>query len=96
MAGNRIMHRIRINVKGKVQGVGYRAFVQKSVSLTGAYGYVTNLADGSVEIVAEGNEAQLADVLVKAKAGSPYSEVTDMSVTDEVPTGEFSSFEIRY
>jgi acylphosphatase len=85
------MHRIRVVAKGRVQGVGYRAFVQKAVSLTGVTGYVKNLADGSVELVAEGSEAQLTDVLKKAKAGSPFSEVIDLIVTDETPTGEFSA-----
>lgn len=89
------MNRIKIIVSGRVQGVGYRAFVQKAVQLTGACGYIKNLEDGNVEIIAEGSEAQLAGVLVKARAGSPYSDVVNMKITDEAPTGEFSSFEIR-
>ncbi|MCD8492757.1 MAG: acylphosphatase [Geovibrio sp.] len=62
----------------------------------GVGGYIRNITDGSVEIVAEGTEAQLAEVLKKARAGSPFSEVTDMTVLEEKPTGEFSSFEIRH
>jgi acylphosphatase len=90
------MKRIEIRVKGRVQGVGYRAFVHNGVAPLGVGGYIRNITDGSVEIVAEGTEAQLAEVLKKARAGSPFSEVTDMTVLEEKPTGEFSSFEIRH
>ncbi|QAR32278.1 acylphosphatase [Geovibrio thiophilus] len=90
------MKRLEIRVKGRVQGVGYRAFVHNGIVPLGVGGYVRNIADGSVEIIAEGTDAQLAEVLKKARAGSPFSEVTDMTVLEEKPTGEFSSFEIRH
>jgi acylphosphatase len=88
------MKRLAIHVKGRVQGVGYRAFLHNGVVPLGVGGYVRNLSDGSVEIIAEGTEAQLNEVLKKARAGSPFSEVTDMTVVEEKPTGEFETFEI--
>ncbi len=48
------MKRITANVSGRVQGVGYRYFVTDRAREIGVTGYAKNLADGSVEIVAEG------------------------------------------
>jgi acylphosphatase len=90
-----MMKRIRIIAGGRVQGVGYRVSVQERVSRLGVVGYVRNLPDGRVELVAEGTESELEEVLAIAQEGSPFSDVTDISITEEKPEGEFDSFGIR-
>ena len=53
------MKRIVVNVKGRVQGVGYRNFVADYAQQTGILGYVRNMPDGSVQVIAEGSEDSL-------------------------------------
>ena len=62
----------------------------------GIVGYVRNLFDGRVEVVAEGDENVLRDFLEVLKQGPPGAYVEDVEVYWEDPTGEFSRFEIRY
>ncbi len=86
---------VRAEVRGRVQGVWYRAHTEKRARELGVVGYVRNLPDGSVEIVAEG-EASRVDLLVEwAWEGSPHSDVTSVDV-EERPPEAFTSFETRY
>jgi len=54
-----LMKRVNVNVKGRVQGVGYRYFVTDCAQQTGVTGYVRNMGDGSVQVIAEGSEEAL-------------------------------------
>lgn len=72
--------RITVLVQGHVQGVGYRAFARRHALDLGLAGYVENLADGRVEIVAEGDEAELEVLLVKLRMGPAHAEVEDVEV----------------
>lgn len=87
--------RLALKVIGRVQGVGYRACVHRSISACGASGYVRNLSDGSVEIIIEGTASQLEEAVLAAKEGSPFSEVSEIQLNQQKPTGEFNSFEIK-
>ena len=53
------MKRITAVVKGRVQGVGYRYFIAGCAKATGVHGYVKNLPDGTVELVAEAGEKRV-------------------------------------
>ena len=55
------MERITAVAKGQVQGVGYRHYISNCAQATGVHGYVKNLPDGTVEMVAESSPAALAD-----------------------------------
>jgi acylphosphatase len=55
--------RLTLNIFGKVQGVGYRYLTQKEAEKRGFFGYVKNLEDGSVVIVAEGKEEDLRNFI---------------------------------
>jgi acylphosphatase len=66
----------RYVVSGRVQGVGYRYFVLRQADLLGVSGYARNLSDGSVEVVAEGSEAALADLEERLREGPSFAEVT--------------------
>ncbi len=83
----------RAVVQGRVQGVGFRYFAERAARETGVKGYVRNLPDGSVESVAEGDEASVARYLDKLRQGPRLSRVDAVDV-GEVPPQDFASFEI--
>ncbi len=87
--------RIHINVKGRVQNVGFRAFVQQSAAYLGVTGWVRNVGWNEVETVAEGTQEQLAQFAAVVKTGPRAARVDESSVEWETPTGEFRSFEAR-
>ncbi len=88
--------RIHAIVKGKVQGVFYREFTRREAEPLGVTGWVKNLKDGTVEIVAEGEEKQLKEFEKKLRKGPLMAFVTDVQITGEQPTGEFEWFDLRY
>ncbi len=67
-------------VRGRVQGVGYRAFVQRHARDLGLAGQVENLADGRVEVMAEGPTDDLALLLVHVRNGPTHALVEDVEV----------------
>lgn len=88
------MIRKHIIVHGKVQGVGFRYYVNQSARRIGIRGWVRNLPDGTVEIDAEGPVTQMKTFVEAVKKGSPRSKVTNLEVRDKEPAG-FQRFEIR-
>jgi len=88
--------RLHATVQGHVQGVFFRAHTQKKASGLGLTGFVRNLANGSVEVVAEGPKEKL-DILENWLAeGPPNARVEKTEAKRETASGEFNSFEIRY
>ena len=91
------MKKIRAIVSGRVQGVSFRMYTRAQARQLGVCGYVRNLRNGNVEIVAEG-EVEAVDALMDwAKTGSPSAIVKNLEI--EVKTindEEFEGFEIRY
>ena len=82
-------------VSGHVQGVGFRFFAQDAARRDGLTGHVTNLADGTVEAVAEG-EAEAVDRFERAlRRGPSRSRVEHVQVDEAGPTGLHAGFEIR-
>ncbi len=79
---------------GRVQGVGFRYRARQAADSLGVTGWVTNLYDGSVEMEAQGKEEEL-DRLVQMIQGSPYIDVTDLTVKDTREIPEERSFRIR-
>jgi len=91
------MKRLRAVVSGRVQGVGYRASVHNRLArLAGVTGYVKNLPDGTVEIIAEGADETLVDVLYYAGEGSVWSSVEKVETEYSEATGEYKDFTIAY
>ena len=89
----------RILVEGRVQGVGYRAFVQHSARESGINGFVRNLLDGRVEILCECEEGVLNDFLRKLELkseGFAGIHVEKITVEKTPAKDRFSSFEIRF
>jgi acylphosphatase len=91
------MHVYRFIVTGKVQGVFYRKSIQQMASLGQIPGYVRNLPDGSVEVVAALHDDQLEDFITILKNGSPLSSVEDIryEIIDDEDDIIYDGFEIR-
>jgi len=87
--------RVHIWVKGRVQGVGFRAFVADSAEYIGVTGWVRNLGWDGVETIAQGSRAQVDQFIQAVKVGPRSARVDNCRVEEETPTGEFSDFEIR-
>jgi acylphosphatase len=77
-------------VKGRVQGVGFRWFVQREAAELGLNGWVKNTDQGDVEVVAAGDEALLAELKVALRKGSRGSRV-DAVVEHELAESEDAS-----
>ncbi len=88
--------RIEAIVRGKVQGVGYRYYTVQKAAKYGLKGFVRNLQDGTVKVVAEGEEEKLKQFLKDLYQGPPLAIVDDISVKWLEPKNDFDSFEIRY
>ena len=84
--------RIHIRVTGRVQGVGFRAFVMQAGTLFGLTGWVRNVGYDQVETVAEGRREVLLRFLESVKTGPRPSRVDEAQVDWETPTGEFKHF----
>ena len=88
--------RIRVVVRGVVQGVGFRYFVIRSARESGLRGFVKNLRDGSVEVVAEGPRAKLERFARDVAQGPGHALVRGIELEWSEPCGEFESFEVSF
>ncbi len=87
----------RFIVQGRVQGVFYRKFVSQALMKKQFKGYIRNLPDGTVEVVAEIFDDEFDDFLNILKEGSPLSSVEDIKY-EIIDDAKFNTdgFEIRY
>ncbi len=90
------MKRAHIWVSGRVQGVWYRATARDVAQRLGLTGWVRNLPDGRVEIVAEGDETALEEFIKWCWEGPPLARVDNVEVVWEPFKGEFDTFFVRY
>jgi len=87
------MKRINIIVTGKVQGVGFRFFVQENAIISGLSGWTRNLPDGTVEIEAEGTTKQIDLFLLSIKSNSDsFIHVDSIKLLEIPPTGQKGFF----
>ncbi len=82
-------------ISGAVQGVGYRYFAQRSSARHQVRGYVRNLDDGRVEVLAEGNLKAVDEFKNDLTAGPAYSHVTVIEELVIEPSGLYSAFRIE-
>ncbi len=82
-------------VRGRVQGVGFRYFVEHAANTLGLSGWVRNLDDGDVEVYAAGNAAQLSELAGLLRKGPRWSEVRSVDES-EAPLEQHSGFFIRH
>ena len=89
------LQRLRALARGRVQGVSFRAFVQDHARRLALYGIARNLSDGStVEIIAEGPQPALEELLRLLWQGPPGAHVRQVEVQWSAYTGEFNSFQV--
>ena len=86
--------RIQLVVRGRVQGVFYRATAQREARQLGLTGWVKNRGDGTVEMVVEGDEDAVKDFLAWAQQGPATARVDKVETKWRSYTGEFSDFRI--
>ena len=84
----------RFVVSGRVQGVGFRMFAQDAAVVEGLSGYVRNLADGRVEVLAEGDRDAVLRFERQIRRGPGGAHVDDVSVSEETPHGRAQGFRV--
>jgi acylphosphatase len=82
-------------VRGRVQGVFFRANLQREAKRLGLTGWVKNLTDGSVEFLAEGEEQELKELLGWAQRGPSAARVDRVDSRWRSYTGDFTDFRIQ-
>jgi acylphosphatase len=85
----------RYVITGRVQGVGFRWFAHDAAARQGVHGWVRNLADGSVEVVAEGEEASVDVLEAAVRRGPSSARVERFDVEEIAPAARTAGFEIR-
>ena len=90
------MRRVRLIVKGRVQGVFFRYNTRKMAERLGLKGWVKNKIDGTVEILAEGSDDKINDLIGWCKKGPIGSRVETVGIKTEKYKGEFKDFSIVY
>jgi len=88
--------RAHVFVSGRVQGVFFRDHTRRWASSLGLTGWVRNVYDGRVEIIAEGEKAKVESLIDRLREGPPISRVENVEVAWEEYTGEFSDFRVTY
>jgi acylphosphatase len=88
--------RVRLIVKGRVQGVWFRDSTRQKANELGVYGWVKNRLDGNVEVLVEGPENDVKELIKWCHHGPPYAKVTRVKEIKEDWQGEFDSFDIVF
>jgi len=83
----------RYNLRGRVQGVGFRYFTLQKARELGIRGWVRNSSSGDVEVCAEGCEEDMRNFLLHIGSGPTFAMVEEVNV-QEVEPGKYQSFSI--
>lgn len=85
-----------VTVQGVVQGVGYRFFVLNQARLYDVKGYVKNMPDGTVQVVAEGDKGIVKDFIERLRIGPLSAHVTGIDVKWDEKDSGFTEFRLQY
>jgi len=85
----------RFVVRGRVQGVGFRWFVEREAHMLGIAGWVRNNADGSVEVLAVGSRDQLSGLRSRLRQGPRAARVDDVQELEAKAVPELNTFRIE-
>ncbi len=88
--------RVHLIVKGRVQGVYFRASTVQQARHLGLTGWVMNCPDGSVEVLAEGPSDKLEELVAWCGQGPPGARVERVELQRQDFRGEFNEFQIRW
>ncbi len=86
---------VRFIVRGRVQGVGFRWYVEREARILGLSGWVRNRHDGSVEVLAAGTREQLGSLYDKLKEGPRAARVDNVEVEEASPLTDLGTFRIE-
>jgi acylphosphatase len=87
---------VHLKISGMVQGVGFRYYAHRSANSLGLTGWVANLPNGAVEILAEGDRSLLEEFIKEMKVGPRSASVRDVDVRWTEATGKHRGFEVRF
>ena len=97
MSGGQAIRRVHARVRGRVQGVAFRASTRYEAARLGLAGWVRNMPDGSVELEAQGPPDVVASLLAWCQHGPSLAQVTSVDVTDvAVDDAASTTFDIRH
>jgi acylphosphatase len=88
--------RAHLHVSGQVQGVCFRDFTQRCASALNLKGWVRNLNDGRVELVAEGGKEKILELIKNVRKGPSMARVDDVNIEWQDYIGEYSDFRITW
>ena len=91
-----MIERLRLIVEGRVQGVFYRRFIADKAAELALKGWVRNLQDGNVEILAEGERASLEDIIQHCQKGPPGAKVGQVKREWLKATHDLTTFRVIY
>lgn len=90
--GDNRVQRLHAVVQGRVQAVGFRAFVEDEAQSLGLRGWVRNRPDGTVECVAEGSRAALDRLVAALREGPPLARVESVEATFQEARADLPAF----
>jgi len=90
------MHQIQAIVTGHVQDIGFRYFAMQKAKALGITGNVKNLADGSVEVNAQGEKNKLEELIEALKEGPSHATIKEVEVNWVVAGKKFEGFTVEY
>ncbi len=87
---------VRATVTGRVQGVGFRYTTVTEAQRRGLTGWVRNLTDGRVEVLAQGSRAAVDDLVVWLAVGPRHASVLRVEVTPVEPDRSLATFSVQF
>lgn len=84
----------RLIVQGTVQGIFFRQFVKEHADSLGLVGFVRNLENGNVEIIAEGESGQIERLAGFVRKGPEHAQIRNVGIEEKKWSGEFKEFKI--
>ena len=85
----------RFLISGRVQGVGFRYYVQDHAAVEGVHGYARNLHDGRVEVLVEGDDESVLRVERALRRGPSGARIDDVVVETAGPSGRATGFSVK-
>lgn len=85
---------VHVMITGIVQGVGYRAFVERQATSLGIWGWVRNRKDGSVEAIFSGEASNVEAILIACRRGPRLAIIEEVRVTERSVDAELREFDV--
>ena len=86
----------KINIQGRVQGVGFRWFTMQIAQQMNLSGYVMNLRNGDVEVFIQGDETIVQEFMDRLKQGPSFSQITNLTINDADIDNNFKYFKVKH